>query len=122
MILSKTRDAKQFGMVFNENRNYGYERNLFGSKKLGILVSLTTLLGAGVAVLILTVGEHHKVRPEWIIGLVVLVGLTALWLVLPSKARTKTTAFKYAEQLLDAAVQLDGAQSTAGSEEGPAAS
>ena len=106
VVLSKTRDAKQFGMVFAENRNYGYERNLYGSKRLGLSLAWITLVGAAIAVGLL-IDEHHKTRAEWVIGLVALLGLAVLWLVLPSEKRAKTTAFKYAEQLLDAAVELD---------------
>lgn len=104
-VISDTRDPKHFKLVFNENRNYGYERNLYGLRKLGLIVALACLVGSAAAVAVLVVADHAA-RPEWIVGLVALLGLVGVWIYLPSSTRARTTAFKYAEQLLDAAVEL----------------
>jgi hypothetical protein len=105
VVISKTR-AKQFKLVFSENRNYGYERNLYGLRNLGRILAGAFLVLSGIAVgLLISVG-HRKTRAEWLIGLTALAGLLLLWTLLPSRERTRTTAFKYAEQLLDAAVEL----------------
>jgi hypothetical protein len=104
-LISDTRDPKRFKLVFNENRNYGYERNLYGLRKLGRGVAVTCLLGSAAAVVALAL-KDGAIRPEWIAGLIALLGLVGIWLYLPSPARARTAAFKYAEQLLDAAVEL----------------
>jgi hypothetical protein len=46
------------------------------------------------------------VRAEWVIGLVALAALLIVWIALPSSSRARVTAYKYAEQLLDAGVEL----------------
>jgi hypothetical protein len=42
-LVSKTRDQKKFSLLYKENCNYGFRRNLFGMKPLGIT---TALIGA----------------------------------------------------------------------------
>lgn len=48
-----TRDVKKFPLVFKENCNYGFRRNLWGMKRLGISVSAVGLglMGARIAYL-----------------------------------------------------------------------
>jgi len=104
VVISKTRSG--FKLLFNENRNYGYERNLYGLRKLGRSVAGGCLGFSAIAVGLLIGVAHRKTRAEWVIGLIALAGLMLLWIFLPSEKRTRTTAFKYAGQLFDAAVEL----------------
>jgi hypothetical protein len=41
-----TRDRNRFGLLFKENVNYGFRRNLFGLKRLGVALATLTLAGA----------------------------------------------------------------------------
>jgi hypothetical protein len=105
IIISRTRDRKQFPMVFSENCNYGYQRNLCGVRVEGRLISTACLIGSTGAVGA-AVYKGDNIREEWIIGLIVLAVLTVAWFLLPSKARVREAAEKYARQLLDAGVTL----------------
>lgn len=57
-LLEKTRDKKQFPLVFEENCNYGFRRNLWGMKPLGILTSAAGT--AAVAVLVTLAHRNHS--------------------------------------------------------------
>ena len=39
-LLEKTRDKSKFPLVFAENVNYGYRRNLWGYRRYGILIAV----------------------------------------------------------------------------------
>lgn len=43
-----TRDTKRFGLLFQENVNYGYRRNVWGLRAIGIVTSLLSLIVCGV--------------------------------------------------------------------------
>jgi hypothetical protein len=107
-VISATRDKSRFNLLFVENRNYGYERNLYGLRRFGRLLSATCLLGSATAVGLLAGLAHRHVRAEWVVGLAALLILTLIWILLPSRDRARTTAYKYGEQLLNAAVELAG--------------
>jgi hypothetical protein len=49
-LRTHTRDEKKFGLLFKENINYGYRRNVFGLRPFGISVALLALIIAGVRV------------------------------------------------------------------------
>jgi hypothetical protein len=42
-----TRDTKKFGLLFQENVAYGYRRNVWGLRALGIILSLLSLVACG---------------------------------------------------------------------------
>ena len=42
-LIAKTRDTKKFSLLYKENINYGFLRNLWGLKPLGIVLSLLSL-------------------------------------------------------------------------------
>ncbi|WP_264312405.1 hypothetical protein [Pseudomonas putida] len=43
-LREKTRDTKQYSMIFNENVDYGFARNLTACKPIGILLTLSSLV------------------------------------------------------------------------------
>jgi len=46
-LLEQTRDRKKFSLVFEENINYGFRRNLCGMKSIGITTAALGVLGVG---------------------------------------------------------------------------
>jgi hypothetical protein len=42
-LIEKTRDTKRFSLIFKENVSYGFRRNLWGWKTLGVFLSLGSL-------------------------------------------------------------------------------
>jgi hypothetical protein len=51
-LLSKTRDHSKFFLVYEENCNYGFRRNLLGMKSLGIITSFIGVVFIGVQCII----------------------------------------------------------------------
>lgn len=43
-LLSKTRDTKTFRLIFEENMNYGFRRNLYALKPLSLILDLVLLI------------------------------------------------------------------------------
>lgn len=98
-----TRDRATFPLVFAENCNYGFRRNLLGLRPQGILA---TLVGLGFVVgAILLLGPAIA-----LVGAATLdVVAVALWLAVVSPSWVKAAADAFAERLLGAANQLKSA-------------
>ena len=100
-LIEKTRDRKAFPLVFEENCNYGFRRNLWGMKPVGIL---TAALGTGVVatLIIFHVIKGAAVQPVTYvcggINLVLLVG----WITWFTPAWVRIAADAYAARLLAA--------------------
>lgn len=113
-IRDKTRDKQKFPLLSEENKNYGYSRNLYGFRWVGCGIAAAALL-AMVAYMYWLAHIAHRPVPKVpdlasvIVSAVILVG----WLIWPSKARVRSAGDRYAERLLQAATILE--------DEGPAA-
>lgn len=95
-----TRDTKKFPLVFSENTNYGFRRNLLGVKPAALFLSIATLLAVGAHAWIAGITELSGVPVQsWLAGAVALVGLL-FWIFVVTPAFVKTTAFAYATALL----------------------
>ena len=97
-LREKTRDKKKFNLIFEENCNYGFRRNLWGMKPIGILIA--TIGCAAVGVLFL-------VRGRSIPPLAVACGLGNLllllgWAFLFTPKWVRIPAEAYAARLLEA--------------------
>lgn len=98
-LLEKTRKKENFPLVFEENCNYGFRRNLWGMKPLGIA---TSFIGTAAIVVALTIGYRNGVLPSpiayacGILNLLLLLG----WLVWFTPTWVRIAADAYAEQLL----------------------
>ena len=105
MLLHRTRDKQQFNLLFQENMNYGYRRNLWGMKAAGLLTSTLGLL-SGLANLIQTVLADAAVTltPVAAIGTGLL--LLVLWTARVTPAWVKLAADSYARQLVAATEAL----------------
>jgi hypothetical protein len=106
VLRERTRGKDRFPLVFAENKNYGFERNLLAMRWIGVLSSviggaaLLTVIGLGIA------GVVHHTLLELVLGLAVDLGLLAAWLWYPTEQRVRDAAVKYAGTLLDAAVNV----------------
>jgi hypothetical protein len=102
--LTKT-DA--FPMIAAENRNYGFERNLYGSRRAGRIMAVLVMVALAAAISWRAADGLHPVVPmPYILGLVLDALFVAGWFVLPSAERTKSVGEQYAHQLLQGAVTL----------------
>jgi len=97
-LRERTRDRKQFPLVFAENVNYGFRRNLWGMRIAGGVLSLAGLVASVVAGIVHSVDEWP---PALAVVATVLNGLMlAWWLLRINSDWVRLAAFAYAERLL----------------------
>ncbi len=104
-LLERTRSNVEFPLVFEENCNYGFRRNLWGLKPFGI----TTSAAATVAVAILVVlNTRSGTAPSPTVYLCSLLNLLLLfvWLAWINPAWVRISADAYAERLLASCEKL----------------
>jgi hypothetical protein len=98
-LREKTRDHGKFPLVFAENVNYGFRRNLWGMRAAGVVVSAIGTIGAALPLLLT---PETPVSALEVIAIVVNTFLFALWLLRINKNWVRVTAEEYAKQLFAA--------------------
>jgi len=96
-----TRDKRKFTLIFSENVNYGFRRNLWAMKPAGTLLSTGGAVACGVAIATNHVGgESSLLMP--MMGLAANVILLVWWVIRIKPSWVKITADAYAERILAA--------------------
>lgn len=119
LVLEVTRDSSKFPLVFAENANYGFRRNLWGLKPYCLVIALLSAIGSW-GFFLSSVGfppteswlDNVFKNPD---GLVMtrLVGSIfntigiAVWLIVITPQWVRTAAEAYAQRLLGAVDALD---------------
>lgn len=100
ILRSKTRDTTQFPLVFTENINYGFRRNLLGLKWLGVCISV---IGIGACLARLQFGPNRQwlFEPLQLAGLAVCLGLLLIWLLVIRPTWVWSAAVDYAKRLIE---------------------
>lgn len=99
-LISKTRDTDKFNLLFKENINYGFRRNLWGMKLWGIIILLaSTLLHSIIATDYYSNIGLKPTRDIYLYLIFVILGL--FWVFVVTKDWVKLTAFAYAERLYE---------------------
>lgn len=103
MLRRSVDDPTKYRLVFEENRNYGFERNLLGVSRAGALLAGGCLIVLGV-VSILASKDFAGISPTWqqiaIAAAFVLILLFS-WLTFPSEERVKLASARYGDRLLE---------------------
>lgn len=97
-LREKTRDLKQFPLVFSENINYGFRRNLWALKPYGIPSSLVGIISCGLAI----IHRGHESPSGLLLGIVgtaISLSLLFLWLIVFTPNWVRIPADAYAERL-----------------------
>lgn len=104
-LISETRDIKKFPLIFKENVNYGFRRNLWGLKPFGLAIST---LGASACMLRLWLvyQSNQRISAETASGSVINLALLLVWLFWVTPSTVRITAEAYAERLLEACEKL----------------
>ena len=110
-LLEQTRDQKRFSLVFEENCNYGFRRNLWGMKPVGIFLSVVGLF-LGLAAIFIHTHAHAAISPVSYAGTVCTIALLVFWIVWCSPGWIKLSADAYAERLLAASDTFGSAAAT----------
>jgi hypothetical protein len=105
-LIARTRDKSRFDRIFDENCQYGYRRNLYGCKVVGIILSAASLLITIAFISVHLAGWHRvNVWSTIAVGLIDILLLVVLrWVVTPAWVREAATS--YAARLLEAAETL----------------
>ncbi|MFE9308143.1 hypothetical protein ACFYM5_10630 [Streptomyces sp. NPDC006706] len=106
-LRDRTRDMERFKLLFNENRNYGFTRNLYGVRWIGRCISLGGVLVVGAYTAWSSLVRHQDgFTAENLFGVAACSAFFIYWCVWPSAGRVREAANKYAHQLLQSAVTL----------------
>ena len=100
-IRGLARDKNRFALLFSENVNYGFRRNLLGLRPIGITVDAAALVGSALLIGLTTAPFAHRVAlygPAAAISLL----LIAFWLAAVSADWVRIPADAYADRLVEA--------------------
>lgn len=105
-----TRNATHFPLVQAENKEYGFQRNLYGFRCGGRIVAAVCVLVI-LGCLIWQLSSHSDAFQvtSLAVGLIIDALLFVVWLWVPSSAQVRQAGDKYAHQLLHAAITLESA-------------
>jgi hypothetical protein len=99
LLISQTRDVKKFPLLFKENISYGFCRNLYGLRPVGITLSVAGMVLSAIATA-LAIRAGTAVGISWTcVALCVLFFYIWVFCVRPSLIRTP--AFGYANRLME---------------------
>lgn len=105
-LREKTRDRKKFNLIFEENCNYGFRRNLWGLKPLGVVVTIVALAALAALVVIeprvLAAPGRQRVLIPGLVICLILIG----WIVIVTPRWVRIPANAYVERLLEATERL----------------
>jgi hypothetical protein len=105
-LLEKTRtDKEHFPLVFEENCNYGFRRNLWGMKPLGIASSLAGL-GAIAVLFVIRHGAGIAPSPIALVCAAMTLSLLVGWVAWFTPDWVRIPAEAFAERLLAASENL----------------
>ena len=96
-LLSQTRDKEKYQLLFTENVNYGFRRNLWGMKPFAIIIVSIIIL---LQTYLLIANKLLILQKEFYIPIVINAIILLLWVFIIKKEWVKTTAFEFAKQLL----------------------
>lgn len=98
-LRAQTRDKKSFSLLFEENMNYGFHRNLYGLKIPALFILLSTILYMLVSRQGNVVERQNITSGEGVFLFCALVGI-CLWTLGITKKSVERAAIAYAKELL----------------------
>jgi hypothetical protein len=104
-IRVNTRDTRKYALLFQENINYGYRRNVWGLKPTGIVVTSLSLASA-VTWLYVTYRSTGQISVELVLASVITLAVLLLWLFHFTADWVRVPADAYAERLAEAVDSL----------------
>ena len=112
-LLERTRDRARFDLLFTENMNYGFRRNLLALKPIALAMNtIALLLVIGIAVASWTgqfASTISALSPEWWVSVVITAGHTLLFVAYVRADWVRMAAETYAQQLLASCDSLESA-------------
>jgi hypothetical protein len=102
VVRSRTRDQSRFRLLFAENVDYGFRRNMLGVRTTALIIAVAALV-TGVIAALLTDGAGWT---RWAIAAGVSFGCGLYWWHVVTPDWVRRTAESYADRLLEAVDEL----------------
>lgn len=99
-LLENTRDTKKFPLLYQDNINYGYSRNMLGIKYLGVIISIFSLILNFYLLYSLNYESIDEVTINIIISILISSFIIIIWIFFVNEKWVKSTAEAYARTLL----------------------
>lgn len=100
-LISQTRDTSHFRLIFLENCNYGFRRNMFGMRAIGLSISLAVCVACTAGVVASYCGLLVW-KPGFALAAGASLGLALFWWRIVNAEWVRSAANDYAERLFDA--------------------
>ncbi|MES2062582.1 MAG: hypothetical protein V4456_11720 [Bacteroidota bacterium] len=101
-LISQTRDTKKFSLLFSENINYGFWRNLWALKNAALLLDTFVMVGLYLYFYFLQHTSNPLSFPAiFFISEALLLVILFLWAFVITSDSIKIPAFGYAERLVE---------------------
>ena len=104
-LLEATRDRKKFPLLFEELKSYGFRRNLWGMKTVGLVLSIFSLIVFSLYI-IAALYQAETVKPILFWGTIANLIIILFWIVCVKPSWVRDVADAYAVQLLAACDKL----------------
>lgn len=105
LLLERTRDGKKFPLIFQELTNYGFRRNLWGMKPIGLTLN-TVCLFSQIAWVLYSLAAHRTPSALTVSSLLISAFLLACWAFFINPEWVRIAANAYAERLLASSEML----------------
>jgi hypothetical protein len=102
-----TRDTKKYALLFRENVNYGYRRNVFGLRLIGIIISVFSCVVSAIW-LYLQYASTGRVSAEIAGAFLFAFAFLLLWVFRFSSSWVRVPADAYAERLAETTESVGG--------------
>jgi hypothetical protein len=111
-LRDSTRNKEKFPLVFAENVNYGFRRNLLGMRPAGIALSLIGAASALTATIVGMKVDSFELPPVPTVSAVLNVVMLTWWLLRINSDWVRVAAFAYAERLIGSCDEIAGIMSS----------
>ena len=101
-LRNNTRDTKKYHLIFTENVNYGFRRNLRGLKWIALLIHLAALAVLGGSIFLEYGFEYERYPMTFLVSCIINAVCFSLLICCVTKNFVKQAAYAYAFALLSA--------------------
>jgi hypothetical protein len=101
-LRARTRDTGKFGVLFQENMEYGFRRNSLGIRPYAFALAVACVIVGGVAVAVRSADWQ-----QWAVSIAVGLAAIAYWIFLVKPGWVREAAETYADRLLETVDVLD---------------
>lgn len=98
-LLSNTRDRTKYPLIFAENANYGFRRNMYGLKKYAIILYLPILVTNIVLLFEKYISDDKNINSLDILSTISCVFFLAIWIFIFKPSWVKEAADDFCVQL-----------------------